>query len=63
MFERYVFRTRKQNKDEPFEHFLWVIKTNMLPWDFGAMTDSILRDQITNGITAEKAAGKVAMRD
>lgn len=59
VYERYVFRKRVQEPGEPFEHFLRDLKTQARACNFGALTDSMVRDQIVFGTTDTKLREKL----
>lgn len=58
-FERYVFRTRQQTEGEPFEQFLRDVKTKAQSCNFGAVMDSMIRDQIVYGILDKKLCARL----
>lgn len=49
VYERYIFRKRVQEPGEPFEHFFRDLKTQARVYNFGALTDITVRDQIVFG--------------
>ncbi|XP_077548085.1 uncharacterized protein LOC144160802 [Haemaphysalis longicornis] len=59
VYERYVFRKRVQKPGEPFEHFLRDLKTQARACNFGALTDSMVRDQIVFGTRDAKLREKL----
>lgn len=59
VYERNVFRKRVQEPGEPFEHFLRDLKTQARACNFGALTDSMVRDQIVFGTRDAKLREKL----
>ncbi|XP_049275515.1 uncharacterized protein LOC119372299 isoform X3 [Rhipicephalus sanguineus] len=60
--ERYVFRKRVQSQGEPFEHFLRDLKKQARACNFGALLDSMVRDQIVYGTNDDRVREKL-LRD
>ncbi|XP_070378979.1 uncharacterized protein [Dermacentor albipictus] len=60
--ERYIFRKRVQSQGEPFEHFLRDLKQQARACNFGALQDSMVRDQIVYGTNDDKVREKL-LRD
>ena len=52
-YERYVLNQRIQDKNESFDNFLSEVCRLIKSCDFGALTDSIIRDRIICGIRDE----------
>ena len=62
IYERYVFRIRMQREEEPFEQFITDLKTKANTCNFGALKDSLIRDQVVVGIRDTKLKEKL-LRD
>ncbi|KAG0436199.1 hypothetical protein HPB47_018082 [Ixodes persulcatus] len=58
-FERYVFRTRRQEEGDAFEHFYRDIQLKAVTCGFGDLKASMLRDQIAYGTTSKKIREKL----
>lgn len=53
-YERYVFRTRKQQEGESFEQFLRDVQLQAQSCKFRDLTSSMIRDQVVYGVTDKK---------
>lgn len=60
--ERYIFRRRTQAAGEPVEHFLRDLKNQARACNFGALMESMVRDQIVFGINNDRVREKL-LRD
>ncbi|XP_070382812.1 uncharacterized protein [Dermacentor albipictus] len=60
--ERYMFRRRIQAAGEPVEHFLRDLKNQARACNFGALAESMVRDQIVFGINDDTVREKL-LRD
>lgn len=49
-YERFIFNSRNQSKDEPFDHFLSDVKKLIQSCEYDSQEDSILIDRIVLGI-------------
>ena len=58
-YERYVLNQRIQDKNESFDNFLSEVRRLIKSCDFGALTDSIIRDRIICGIRDETTRQKL----
>src|ERR1051325_6486074 len=58
-FERYVFRRRAQEENEPIETFVSVLRTLVRSCNFGELEDSLMRDQIVMGISDDATRRKL----
>ena len=58
-YERYVLNQRIQDKNESFDNFLSEVRRLIKSCDFGALTDSIIRDRIICGIKDETTRQKL----
>ncbi|XP_077545271.1 uncharacterized protein LOC144158324 [Haemaphysalis longicornis] len=59
VYERYVFRTRTQEEDEPAEQFLRDLRKQAKFCNFGQLFDSMIRDQIVFGTNNRKLREKM----
>lgn len=59
VYERYLFRSRKQADGEPFEKFLRDLKKQAAQCNFGELQDSMIRDQIVFGTNNAKLREKM----
>ena len=53
-YERYMFRSRLQLKNEPFDNFLTALRLKAQSCNFGTLKDSMVRDQIVFGVEDKK---------
>lgn len=61
-YERYVFRSRMQKEGEPFESYFRDLQLKVQSCNFGALADSMTRDQIVYG-TADKKLRERMLRE
>lgn len=59
VYERFLFFTRNQEENEPFDSFLMDIKRLSKTCDFGNQNDSLLRDRIVLGTNNRKLQEKM----
>lgn len=53
-YERYMFRSRMQLQDEPFDSFVTALRLKAQSCNFGTLKDSMVRDQIVFGVEDTK---------
>ena len=53
-YERYVFRSRTQRQQEPFDSFLTDLRLKAQSCNFATLKDSMIRDQIVFGVEDNK---------
>lgn len=53
-YERYMFRSRVQLHNEPFDSFLTALRLKAQSCGFGTLKDSLVRDQIVFGVEDKK---------
>ncbi|CAN7949222.1 unnamed protein product [Ixodes hexagonus] len=53
-YERYVFRSQKQESGEPFEQFVRELQLKVKSCNFSTLSDSMVRDQMVCGVTDKK---------
>ena len=53
-YERYLFMSRKQKKDENIEDFTISLRNSVKNCDYGPLTDSLVRDAIIMGVNNKK---------
>lgn len=58
-YERYIFRSRMQRDGETFDVFLTDLKLKARTCNFGALKDSLIRDQIVFGVRDKKVREKL----
>ncbi|CAN7976724.1 unnamed protein product, partial [Ixodes persulcatus] len=62
-YERYVFRSRKQESGEPFEKFVRELQLKVKSCNFSTLSDSMVRDQIVCGVTDKKLRERLLRED
>lgn len=62
-FERHVFRKTHQAEGQSFEQFLRELKLKVRSCNFGVLTDSLVRDQIVDGIRDDKLRERLLRED
>ena len=50
IYERYCFNKRNQESGESFDTYLTALRTLAKTYDFGSLTDELIRDRIVRGI-------------
>ena len=58
-FERYIFRRRSQEESETIDTYVSVLRSLVRSCNFGALEDSLLRDQIVIGISDDATRRKL----
>nr|XP_037274010.1 uncharacterized protein K02A2.6-like [Rhipicephalus microplus] len=59
VYERHIFRLRKQEEAEPFERFLRDLKKQAKLCNFGTLEESMIRDQVVFGTNNAKLREKL----
>lgn len=62
-FERHVFRKTIQMEGQSFENFLRDVKLKVRSCNFGDLTDSLVRDQIVDGVRDHKLRERLLRED
>ncbi|XP_042150738.1 uncharacterized protein LOC121838514, partial [Ixodes scapularis] len=62
-FERHVFRKSIQMEAQSFENFLRDVKLKVRSCNFGDLTDSLVRDQIVDGVRDHKLRERLLRED
>ena len=58
-FERYIFRRQSQEESETIDTYVSVLRSLVRSSNFGALEDSLLRDQIVIGINDDATRRKL----
>ena len=59
IYERLVFNQRNQKEGERIDNFVSELKRLSVTCEFGALTDSFIRDRIVGGVLSDALRGKL----